>query len=102
MLKTENGRFNLATFRTDGTFRNYGIASRARRLGCPEVGDRYLEQLARLIAGGSVKRKPEDNPFRWTVRKDGEAVPLTELPGMSEGWLELLQRTIAQLEDCGG
>jgi hypothetical protein len=99
-LKSDT-EWNFGVFKTDGTFANYGIASTAA-FGHPEIGETYLERMATLIDGGTVKRGPTDNRFFWTVRKNDRPVPIQDLLNAQDKWLEIIADTMRSLSEVLG
>jgi hypothetical protein len=98
MLKLSLGdkEYNLGTFKQNGTFRNYRIASYTERFGYPEIGEKYLEQLASLFEGGYVV-KPS-NKFIWTVKKrSNRLITIAELLAVQDRWLEIIRDTTNKL-----
>jgi hypothetical protein len=95
MLKSEDGRLNFATFRVDGTVRNYRIASMTERLGIPEVGEGYLSGLAALFEGGAV-HKGSDR-WVWTVKKNGRDLRVEECLAVQDKWLDLIMKTLREV-----
>ena len=84
------------TFKKNGTFRNYRIASYTERYGYPEIGEKYLEQLASLFEGGYVD-KPSHR-FIWTVKKrNNQFVTIAEVLAVQDRWLEIIRDTANKL-----
>lgn len=97
-LNALDNEWNFGVFKTDGTFVNYGIASTAH-IGHPEIGETYLESLAALIDGGTVKRGPTINRFYWTVKKNDRAVPINDLLSVQDKWLEIIKDAMSRLSE---
>jgi hypothetical protein len=98
MLKLSTGdkEYNLGTFRKNGIFRNYRIASYTERFGYPEIGEKYLEQLASLFEGGYVD-KPS-HKFQWTVKKrPNQFITIAEVLAVQDRWLEIIRDTTNKL-----
>jgi len=98
MIKTEDGEFNFAVFRADGTVRNMRIAKRSKDLGIPQVGEQYLEGLANLFDRGEVDRTPA-NLRQWSVKKDGRFLTIEECLQVQDQWLELMRQTTAAIDE---
>lgn len=95
-LSIEDKEYNLGTFRQNGLFRNYRIASYTDRFGYPEIGEQYLERLASLIEGGYVD-KPH-NKFVWTVKKRANRfATIAEILDVQDRWLEIIRDTANKL-----
>ncbi len=92
--------FNFIVFRNDGTFQNSGIALTTAQAGQPEIGEQYLEGLAKLI-GGEVRRVAGDSTksrFHWTVRKHGHPAATADLLAHKDGWLDLIRNAVEAIK----
>ncbi len=95
-LSIEDIEYNLGTFKKNGTIRNYRIASYTERFGYPEIGEKYLEQLASLFEGGYVD-KPS-NKFAWTIKKrNNQYVTIAEVLAVQDRWFEIIRDTTNKL-----
>ena len=94
---------NFGVFHVSGEFWNCSIASATEEIGRPEIGEEYLEKLAVLFNQGFVRRN--QNRFYWTVmiRTGNKAryVTVTEILGVQDKWLEILQATLNALSEAG-
>lgn len=100
MLKSDDGRLNFATFRVDGTVRNYRIALMTERMGIPEVGEAYLNNLAALFPSGTVRKGP--NRFTWTVVSHNRRyLTVEECLAVQDRWLDLIAKTLQEVEARG-
>jgi hypothetical protein len=86
---------NFGTFRSDLTFRNYGIVKNpqnSKDLKPYPPGEVYLRTLASLLPDASVYESK--NPFDWTIKKTaGSYVPIAEILDKQEEVLNLIYDT---------
>lgn len=100
MLKFVAGdeEFNLGVFNSDGSFQNFGIASRTMNVGHPEIGEEYLDGLASILKNAKVDRHPPDHRFTWSVKRiDGKSVAIADCLAVQDEWLNLIQKTTDRL-----
>jgi hypothetical protein len=93
------GQYNFGSFHRDGTFANFSIVSKLNQEGLREIGISYLRQLAALIPEAIVKETR--NEFEWSVRRnDGHYLELVEMMKVARPWLDLIERTIRQIDEA--
>lgn len=98
MLKLAIGdkKFNLGTFKKNGTFRNYTIAWHTEKFGYPEIGEQYLKDLAGLPNFGYVEKTSSDRSY-WTIKKRDKQYSrpftISEILGVQDGWIQIVRKT---------
>ena len=95
ILKTDTQDLNLAIFKPNGTFYNTGIASRTNDFGLPEIGERYLVELAGLIPGAYCNRSK--NRFDWSVKTSDGNPKIENLLAVQDQWFDLVASVIEEL-----
>jgi hypothetical protein len=83
------GEINFGTLFPDGTFQTNYISYSAETLGHPSIAADYLEGLAKLVPGGSVKR--EGKSWTWRVESSGELPRIDSILPKAEAWIELMK-----------
>ena len=83
------GEINFGSLSPDGTFQTYYISESAEKLGHPSIAADYLDALAKLVPGGSVKR--EKTAWTWRVESSGELPRIETILPKSEAWIELMK-----------
>lgn len=73
----------------NGKAYNSDAAGSARRLGIPDVGEAYAEDLARIVKG-SIRRRSNGVPF--VHGPDGRALRLDDLLRDSKGWAAAIEK----------
>ena len=89
---------NFLVINNYGTCRNFGIASVTEKLGVPEIGLYYLNNLAELLDDSYVYHKPTNKFWTTVKKKDGTDITVHEILTKQTEWLNLLQETITLLE----
>jgi hypothetical protein len=93
-----DNEYTFGVFRKNGSFQNFGIALVTSGIGHPEIGENYLEGLSVLLKDTYVHK--DTNKFQWTVKKkNGQPVPIAECLGVTDKWLQLIEKTIDELNE---
>ncbi|MBI5033554.1 MAG: hypothetical protein HZB51_23780 [Chloroflexi bacterium] len=99
ILKSSSFDINFGIFATNGQFSNFRIASTTEQIGQPQVGEEYLNQLAKLLNNGFVKRS--ERRTHWTVKiktREGERyATVDEVVAVQDKWLEIIQSTLDKI-----
>ena len=90
IIKSENDELNFGIFTTSNEFYNTGIASKTFDLGCPKIGELYLEKFAALFQGAYLERGKANNRFFWTVKKQSGKLTIEEVLAVQDQWLKLI------------
>jgi len=86
-------RINLGTIDKSGAVELWGMAARDAELGEP-VGRRYLEEVAALVPGATVKDDLA-GVANWHLVHAGRAsIPLREMLERQEGWLAAISKVV--------
>lgn len=89
------GEVNFGTLFPDGTTHTNYISESAAKLDDPKIAADYLDGVARLVPGATVRR--DGNPWTWHVEMTGGGLPKTgELLRSGGQWLELMVTTRAR------
>jgi hypothetical protein len=83
------GDANFGTLFPDGTLQTNYISESSERLGDPSIAADYLDGLARLIEGASVRR--DGMPWNWRVEVFGQLPKISSLLERSDEWLALMK-----------
>ena len=85
------GEGNFGTLFPDGTFQTNYISDSAERLGDPTIAAEYLNGVAGLIDGATVRR--DGNPWTWRVEVFGELPKISSILARGDDWINLMKRT---------
>ncbi len=94
MLKTNIqgvGDVNYGTLFPDGKVQTNYISETAARAGDPAIAADYLDGLALMIDGASVRK--DGTPWNWRVDVYGDLPKLSQLLDHGDRWLELMIAT---------
>lgn len=97
-ISPNGDKHNFGTFMPDGTLRTNYVAWKTDEVGHPELGEQYLDEMAQLFQGGSVRRRG----LNWTwkvVVNDRDPDVTTLLADHQDEWLQLIETLIAGLSD---
>jgi hypothetical protein len=83
------GEVNFGTLFPDGKLQTNYISDVSERVGDPTIAADYLDGLAHLIDGASVRR--DGNPWTWRVEVFGELPHMARVLEHSEAWLALMK-----------
>jgi hypothetical protein len=73
-----------------------GVWNTANRLGRPEIGEQFLEDVSEIV-GGRVRRYEKGWPD--VIGADGRALEAAALLKVSEQWKEAMRRFITELQE---
>lgn len=80
---------NFGTLFPDGTVQTNYISESSERLGDPSIAAEYLDGVARLIEGASVRR--DGTSWNWRVEVFGQLPKISLLLASGEEWLALMK-----------
>ncbi len=83
------GEVNFGTLFPEGKLQTNYISDLSERIGDQTIAADYLNGLARLINGASVRR--DGKPWTWRVEVFGELPEIAGLLERSEDWLALMK-----------
>ncbi|MGD9806419.1 MAG: toll/interleukin-1 receptor domain-containing protein [Hyphomicrobiaceae bacterium] len=82
------GDVNFGTIFPDGKLQTNYISETSQRAGDPSIAAAYLDGLAKLIDGATVRR--DGAPWNWRVDVYGELPQIAELLDNDFAWLQLM------------
>jgi hypothetical protein len=85
------GDVNFGTLFPDGKLQTNYISETSERAGDPTIAAAYLDRVAALIDGATVRR--EGTPWNWRVEVYGELPRISQLLARSDEWLRLMIET---------
>ena len=90
--RPDGSKVNFGTLFSDGNLNTNYVVWNAEESGDPQVGVDYLEAVARLVPGATVKK--DGNYWTWRVVVDGRKPKIADLLKQSDEWLRAIERTI--------
>ena len=99
------GKVNFGTFFPDGTLRTNYICSSAEDAGDIHIGEEYLETLATLCDGATVRGKSkgkERKPWTWKIVRNGRDPMMAPFLDHADEWLELIETTMSRFRKIAG
>jgi hypothetical protein len=85
------GDINFGTLFPDGKLHTNYISDTAERAGDPSIAAAYLDGIAALIDGATVRR--DKNPWTWCVEVYGELPKISRVLERGDDWLRLMIET---------
>lgn len=89
---------NFGTIFPDGTLQTNYISESSEKIGDPSIAADYLNSLARLIDGATVRR--DGTPWNWRVDVFGALPRVSSVLSRGNDWLELMQSTRRRFVDA--
>jgi hypothetical protein len=83
------GEINLGTFLPEGKLHTNYISDSAARISDPDIAADYLDSVARLIDGATVRR--DGQPWTWRVEVFGELPAISRIIVRGDDWIELMK-----------
>lgn len=83
------GEVNFGTLFPDGKFQTNYIAESSERIGDRTIAENYLDGLAALIDGATVRR--DGKPWTWRVEVFGELPVVSSIVARADEWIELMK-----------
>jgi hypothetical protein len=80
---------NFGTLFPDGTVQTNYISELSERIGDPSIAAEYLDGVARLIEGATVRR--DGTSWNWRVEVSGQLPKISSLLARGEEWLALMK-----------
>lgn len=91
--RRNNGRkVNFGTLFPSGDLHTNYIVGSAKEIGDPQIGVDYLEAVAKLVPGATVKK--DGDYWRWCVVVDGRKPKIADVLKRSDEWLNAIGRAI--------
>jgi hypothetical protein len=83
------GDVNFGTIFPDGALQTNYISASAERIGDTSIATDYLDGIAGLLEGASIRK--EGAPWTWRVELYGALPPVSKVLARGHEWLELMQ-----------
>ena len=91
--RRNNGRkVNFGTLFPNGDLNTNYIAGSAEEIGDLKIGENYLEAVAGLVPGATVKK--DGKPWTWRVVVGGRKPKIADVLERSDEWLSAIERAI--------
>ena len=90
--RTDGTKVNFGTLFSDGDLNTNYVVWNAEESGDPQVGVDYLEAVARLVPGATVKK--DGNYWTWRVVVDGRKPKIADVLKQSDQWLRAIERAV--------
>jgi hypothetical protein len=87
------GDVNFGTLFPDGKLQTNYISDTSVRAGDPTIAAAYLDGVASLIDGATVRRDRDKNPWNWRVEVYGGLPEILPLLARGDEWLSLMVET---------
>ena len=91
-LRNDGRKVNFGTLFPNGDFHTNYIVESAKEIGDPQIGVDYLEAVARLVPGATVKK--DGNYWTWCVVVSGRKPKIADVLKRSDEWLTATGRAI--------
>ena len=86
--RPDGTKVNFGTLFADGDLNTNYVVWNAAESGDPQVGVDYLEAVARLVPGATVKK--DGNYWTWRVVVDGRKPKIADVIEQSDEWLRAM------------
>ena len=90
--RPDGTKVNFGTLFSNGELNTNYVVWNAEESGDPQVGVDYLEAVARLVPGATVKK--DGNYWTWRVVVDGRKPKIADVLKRSDEWLHAIGRAI--------
>ena len=90
--RPDGPKVNFGTLFSNGELNTNYVVWNAEESGDPQVGVDYLEAVARLVPGATVKK--DGNYWTWRVVVDGRKPRIADVVKRSGEWLHAIERAI--------
>ena len=90
--RSDGSKINFGTLFPNGDLNTNYVVDYAKQCGDPQVGVDYLETVARLVRGATVKK--DGNYWTWRVVVDGSKPKIGDLLEHSNEWLTAIGQTV--------
>lgn len=91
-IRSDGSRVNFGTLFPDGDINTNYVVWNAEQSGDPQVGVDYLEAVARLVPGATVKK--DGHYWTWRVVVDGRKPKIADVLKQYDEWLRAIERAI--------
>ena len=95
-LRNDGRKVNFGTLFPNGDLHTNYIVESAKEIGDPQIGVDYLEAVARLIPGATVKK--DGNYWTWCVVVGGGKPKIADVLKRSDEWLTATGRAIVAFD----
>ena len=96
--RSDGSKINFGTLFPNGDLNTNYVVDYAKQSGDPQVGVDYLETVARLVRGATVKK--DGNYWTWRVVVDGSKPKIGDLLEHSNEWLAAIGQTVKALQSA--
>ena len=90
--RNDGRKVNFGTLFPNGDLNTNYIVDNAKEIGDPQIGVDYLEAVARLVPGATVRK--EGKYWTWRVVVGGRKPKLADALDQSDEWLTAIERAI--------
>ena len=90
--RPDGTKVNFGTLFSNGELNTNYVVWNAEESGDPQVGVDYLEAVARLVPGATVKK--DGNYWTWRVVVDGRKPKIADVLKRSDEWLHAIGRAV--------
>ncbi len=90
-IKDAECGFNYSTFHVNGDVKQYGCVTKAEELGLGDIGNVYLDDLAKVVPGSKVNRNIIK--WQWRITVDDKPLRLIHFMERKDEFIELVKRT---------
>ena len=91
-LRNDGRKVNFGTLFPNGDLHTNYIVESAKEIGDPQIGVDYLEAVAKLVPGATVKK--DGNYWTWCVVVSGRKPKIADVLKRSDEWLTATGRAI--------
>ena len=99
-FRNDGRKVNFGTLFPNGDLHTNYIVESAREIGDPQIGVGYLEAVARLIPGATVKK--DGNYWTWCVVVGGRKPKIADVLRRPDEWLTAIGDTIVTFNRLDG
>ena len=93
--RNDDRKVNFGTLFPNGDVNTNYIVDSAKEIGDPQIGVDYLEAVARLVPGATVKK--DGKYWTWRVVVGGKKPKIADVLERSDEWLSAIERAIVAL-----
>ena len=94
--RNDDRKVNFGTLFPNGDLNTNYIVDNAKEIGDPQIGEDYLEAVARLVPGATVKK--DGGYWTWRVVVGGRKPKIADVLKRSNEWLAAIEHAILAFE----